>query len=1140
MVFMARFSGFALITCLLLSFIILFLEHSDFGKNLIKKQYLKYDQSIERQIDKDFLTLQKDSAALKKIISFYKYKPYFVQIFDQEKLVFWNNEVLYHTNLSNKHFSPVFLNNKTLIGKAFEMNSRYRIHCIYISKSNNKYFVITNDNNVKLILFILYTLSIVFYLLFLRFSISRAINIAYFLRILLVFLALAILKFCLLFFDFPAQFNQFGINNAISFANKFLGNSIFSVLIHTIMFYVFIDALLYDINAGFKKFIKQFISADFVFYGLIFITIFLFAIFSKIISIIIFDSNIPLNLIDFTNYSTSNIVFLLVIYLWFWIITKILFFFIISFKLSFKQSIKKYFISFVIIFLFLKLLFLQQSFYFLLIYSFAIIVFIDVLTQYYNKKNNNYYIIIYYLIVFSVILSVNTIYYKKIKEKNSRVLIANKFSRIRNPIFEMNVEDFSRKIKLNSTLQKAIKTENEILILQQLENMFVKHNFESFDYKAFLFDSLNNALLPNALPLNYFKYKINNPYFKVNDKTYIVATNNEGFSYISVDTLPQKKILIINWSNKELQNSIFPDYGFGYFKNGKLLYSSGNNYYNAQRYSLPNFNQDTFINYRNNNLFYKKINTNESIVIFKEHEPWYNYFSIFSLFFTFSFFLFIFYLLVSLLIRWLTLQGAFGNSIFNSLNDKILLSYYILVLILFLVAGFFNIFIYIQNNNASVKFQMKETQAILSKEFRKIVLNDTEGLEEIQKRMMELGNVIKNPVFLYNTKGEFIQANNYVSNNENLLSYGVYENLIVKKYSQVYINPSFLNINKAILYTAIHNDITNEIIGFFKIKPTDKNNAIYFNVAFNAFFNVFVILILLGSVIAFFISKALLEPLKNLSYKINMLKLGKSNTKLRYNANDEIGTLVKEYNLMIEKLDESAKKLAASERNLAWNEMAKQIAHEIKNPLTPMKLSLQLLQRAISEDSPQAKEMTQRLAVTMLEQIDNLTNIANQFSQFAKIKDVKLQKFDIVEIVENAVTLFQSEFDGKIIFNKSLDTVELNIDKNQMMQVMNNLLKNAIQAMEHTLDPLLEISISAQSKEVIIAIQDNGVGIQPEDTKDIFEPNFTTKSSGTGLGLPISKKIIENFGGRIYYNASIHKGVVFFVALPLPTTDEVL
>jgi two-component system nitrogen regulation sensor histidine kinase NtrY len=1140
MVFMARFSGFALITCLLLSFIILFLEHSDFGKNLIKKQYLKYDQSVERQIDKDFLILQKDSIARKKIILFYKNKAYFVQIFEKGKLVYWNNEVLYHTNLSYKNFSPVFLNNKTLIGKAFNLNSKFRIHCFYISKSNNKSYELVNNRSVKFILFILFSLSILFYLFFLRFFISRNINIPYLSRVLLVIFALAILKICLLYFDFPAQYNQFGINNAISFANKFLGNSIFSLLIHTAMLYVFIDVLLYDIKAGFKKNVKQIMPTDYVFYGIIFTAIFLFAIFSKIISIIIFDSDIPLNLIDFTNYSTSNMVFLLVIYLWFWILTKILFFLILSFKITFKQSIKKYIISFVIILLFLKLLFLQHSFYFLLIYSLAIIVFIDVLTRYYHKNNNNYYIIIYYLIVFSVILSANTIYYKKIKEKNSRALIANKFSRIRNPIFELNVDDFSRKIKLNTVLQNAFKNEDEVLILQQLENMFVKQNFENFNYKVYLFDSLNNAVLPNALPLNYFKHKIKNPYFKVNEKTYIVATNNEGFSYLSVDTLAQKKVLIINWSNKELQNSIFPDYGFGYYKNGELLYSSGNNYYNAQRFSLPKFERDTFINYRNNSLFFKKINSIESVVIFKEHERWYDYFSVFSLFFTFSFFLFIFYLLVSLFIRWLTLQVALGSYIFNSLNDKILLSYYTLVLILFLVAGFFNIFIYIQNNNASVKLQMKETQTILSKEFRKIVLNDAVGLEEIQKRMMELGNVIKNPVFLYNPKGELIQAYNYTSNNENLLKYNVYENLMYKKYPQIFVNPSFLNINRTILYTAIHNDITNEVTGFFKIQPIDKNNAIYFNVAFNAFFNVFVILILLGSIIAFFISKALLEPLKNLSYKINMLKLGKSNTKLRYNANDEIGTLVKEYNLMIEKLDESAKKLAASERNLAWNEMAKQVAHEIKNPLTPMKLSLQLLQRAISEESPQAKEMTQRLAITMLEQIDNLTNIANQFSQFAKIKDITLQKYDIVEIVENAVTLFQSEFDGKIIFNKSLDFVELNIDKNQMMQVMNNLLKNAIQAMEHTLDPLLEITISAQSNEVIIAIQDNGVGIQPEDTKDIFEPNFTTKSSGTGLGLPISKKIIENFGGRIYYNASIHKGVVFFVALPLPTTDEVL
>lgn len=267
--------------------------------------------------------------------------------------------------------------------------------------------------------------------------------------------------------------------------------------------------------------------------------------------------------------------------------------------------------------------------------------------------------------------------------------------------------------------------------------------------------------------------------------------------------------------------------------------------------------------------------------------------------------------------------------------------------------------------------------------------------------------------------------------------------------------------------------------------------------------------------------------------KMQDINLGKANEEIEWSTNDEIGALVNEYNKMVGKLGESAAALAKSEREGAWREMARQVAHEIKNPLTPMKLSLQYLQRAIQEKNPDMQEMTRKVATTLVEQIDQLAKIASDFSQFANIGNVKTEVFDVNELLESLINMYSTNEKLKITFNKAQQHAQLNADKSQVNRLFTNLFQNAIEASDGK--PAVPIIIEEEitGKNLLIHFSDKGSGIPAETRDKIFTPNFTTKSSGTGLGLAISKSIVENANGKIWFDTEEGKGTTFHILLPL-------
>lgn len=302
--------------------------------------------------------------------------------------------------------------------------------------------------------------------------------------------------------------------------------------------------------------------------------------------------------------------------------------------------------------------------------------------------------------------------------------------------------------------------------------------------------------------------------------------------------------------------------------------------------------------------------------------------------------------------------------------------------------------------------------------------------------------------------------------------------------------------------------------------------------------NAYIFLFLVAGALAITIANSITQPLSQLADKLKKFKIGKTNDRLEWFSNDEIGALINDYNNLTQELDKSINLLAKTERDSAWREMAKQVAHEIKNPLTPMKLSIQYLEKTYQDQPEKAEHLIPRISATLIEQINNLSQIAGEFSNFATMPQASNEKISLNEVVETIHDLFRKREDMDIKMNEPIDDLYVFADKNHLVRILNNLLKNAIQAIPDDKRGQIEIDLKRQGNEAIIRISDNGVGI-PQDKKDkVFTPNFTTKSSGTGLGLAISANMIESFNGRIYFESEEGKGADFYVAIPLMKLDD--
>lgn len=291
------------------------------------------------------------------------------------------------------------------------------------------------------------------------------------------------------------------------------------------------------------------------------------------------------------------------------------------------------------------------------------------------------------------------------------------------------------------------------------------------------------------------------------------------------------------------------------------------------------------------------------------------------------------------------------------------------------------------------------------------------------------------------------------------------------------------------------------------------------------------VMLLVAIAFAYFVSRFITRSLKTISEKMNETRLEKRNKKIELKgASEEVSVLVESYNSMIDELEESAVKLATSERERAWREMAKQVAHEIKNPLTPMRLSVQSFQRKFDAQDPKVDQKVEEYSKTLIQQIDTMSSIASAFSSFADMPAQKSEILNIVEVINLALDIFTEDY---ISFISEEKEIIAKFDKTQLIRVVTNLVKNAIQAIPKDRTPRIEVKVYSENNIVFITVTDNGNGISEENKAKVFEPKFTTKSSGMGLGLPMLKKIVETYKGSITFESQEGSGTTFKVSFPM-------
>jgi nitrogen fixation/metabolism regulation signal transduction histidine kinase len=340
------------------------------------------------------------------------------------------------------------------------------------------------------------------------------------------------------------------------------------------------------------------------------------------------------------------------------------------------------------------------------------------------------------------------------------------------------------------------------------------------------------------------------------------------------------------------------------------------------------------------------------------------------------------------------------------------------------------------------------------------------------------------------------------------------------------------NVQYRSSYSLILDNLSNPIwILNLPYYDDDQLNSYELNSFIAIFGKVYFLILIIAIIFSYLISVYITKSLSEIGKKIKQTRLDKTNTKIQIKARSkEVNILVESYNKMVEMLNDSVKKLSKSNKEQAWREMAKQVAHEIKNPLTPMRLSIQSFQRNFDKNDSKFKSRLDEFSKTLIQQIDTMSTIASAFSNFAEMPAQQGEKINIIETTKLALKIFKENY---IVFSSEFEDLQVRIDRTQMVRIITNLIKNALEACELIKEPKVQVIIEKKKKEVLISVIDNGEGISKELKNKIFEPKFTTKTSGMGLGLGMVKNLVDSYDGRISVRSKIDTGTTFSITFPL-------
>ena len=553
-----------------------------------------------------------------------------------------------------------------------------------------------------------------------------------------------------------------------------------------------------------------------------------------------------------------------------------------------------------------------------------------------------------------------------------------------------------------------------------------------------------------------------------------------------------------------------------------------------------------------------------------EPNPW-------DIFHNFSL-LFLIFGLLGAVCLWLTDKNFLGKA--GSYAQQLRLSTFALIILVFIVFGGVSLYFLRQwSENENAKLLRNQTLSILTEmEERYLYLPAQEIHNEscgdsvclsLNADIAQLSNLFRNDIYLYDTDGKLISGPSGFRLIPDSLDAAILLDLSEEQSHLVIRHIQFAGKRNGLLAFTPFRNVQNQILGYFCIPYYTHPDEIRseMNQFIGTYLNIVVLMILVSLLLTYLLAQRITQPLSLIAQKVSQIRLTRKNEHLEWKRDDEIGALVKQYNVLVDELESSSRKLAESEREGAWNEMARQIAHEIKNPLTPMKLQVQQLQRAYKDQKPDFKERLERFASMLEGQIDHLAAIASMFSQFAQWQKPQMQAVFPAQILEQTCQLFTAEerIDFVLEIPPELKTATVDADPKYLEQILINLIRNAVQALEEKgTEPMAGAQACIRSGlrqiqpagledgdspgmakapgtgtpggavpcRIRLYVADNGPGIPIEKQSRIFDPHFTTRSTGTGLGLAICKRLAETMGGHISVKSEPGQGSCFSIDFP--------
>lgn len=817
-----------------------------------------------------------------------------------------------------------------------------------------------------------------------------------------------------------------------------------------------------------------------------------------------------------------------------------------------------------------------------------------------NKPLSRYNLVSYMALIgaFSVLLGAHIVDYNFTKkEQDMKVIVQKVFGEQDNRMYETYDQAvFQIDSDMDTIRQHFIEKRDPAQLIDNLNSQYFQKYFNNARLFFYVFDNNNKRIYPpekstykntqtvlniheadppylnkdrlgEAIGFQFYKARNNEAKMIYVAEPKLVIAENDTIRLqiqISPPPMPQNRRLpyfVQNSNNTTLQD-ISSEFEIALYENNKLTSTTSKLGFPSKIKTLEGDSliQQQTTQYKNGRreAIYA-FSTDRAIIIRYENLKWSDYTNTFSLIFFFIatatlilvslLYLIMLFLGVRIPINIYTLQFRFQVLLLGLSS-----------LIFVIVSGLLLVTIknrFIDENRNMLHDEMKTLTGMIEYELKDLTNPETgrdTGLtisEALAFRLHKIPKAFAVDINIFNENNELILTSQplltQLKLSTGLLNYKAYEILAKQGLSEAFVKEKIRGIE----YLSGFKAVRTENIG---TRDNKGNSTFYINIPYfdrteevnrkttnllGFIISIVMIFVIIIALITIYLSHYLTAPLKQLQDKIRNTKLGISNKPMKYDRQDEIGEIVSSYNTMLKKLNESEKQLAQTERDLAWRQMAKQVAHEIKNPLTPMKLSVQYLTRTWNEKKPNIDVIFQKVTQTILSQIDTLTRIANNFSEFAKMPEAHRTNISLNTIITNIITLYTNH--GNIHLKEEIPKEEFIIyaDKDQISRVFTNLFNNAIQAIENkgNQDGTISITVEVIKNNAFITIQDNGCGMTEQVQKLAFEPNFSTKSSGMGLGLAMVKRIIEGNQGEIRLNSIEGEGTTFFIMLPRSSED---